>query len=144
MFPIIRCQKQLPNEFQQPESLCEATRHHNSIKLLILLPIRAIQFGPIQYDTPCMYYICRRSAFCVINVFNQIWGKTKMNCQQSSIFIKFFSVSWEMAPIAQRRCFICNVPEKSKVKILLKSHDIFFLPSNATLRQKTLTEHPKD
>ena len=26
MFPIIRCQKQLPNKFQQPESLCSSCR----------------------------------------------------------------------------------------------------------------------
>ena len=31
----------------------EATRHHNSTKLLILLPLRAIWFRPFQYDTPC-------------------------------------------------------------------------------------------
>ena len=31
----------------------EATRHHNSTKLWILLPLRAIQFRPFQCDTPC-------------------------------------------------------------------------------------------
>ena len=31
----------------------EATRHQNSTKLQILLPFRAIQFRPFQYDTPC-------------------------------------------------------------------------------------------
>ena len=31
----------------------EATRHHNSIKLLILLPLRAIYFSTFQYETPC-------------------------------------------------------------------------------------------
>ena len=31
----------------------EATRHHNSTKLLILLPLRAILLHPFQYDTPC-------------------------------------------------------------------------------------------
>ena len=32
----------------------EATRHHNSIKYLILLPLRAVQFRPFHFDTPCM------------------------------------------------------------------------------------------
>ena len=32
----------------------EATRHHNSTNLSILLPLRSILFGPIQYDTPCI------------------------------------------------------------------------------------------
>ena len=27
--------------------------YHDSTKLLILLPLRAISFGPIKYDTPC-------------------------------------------------------------------------------------------
>jgi hypothetical protein len=33
----------------------DATRHHNSTNLSIVLTLRAIQFGPIQYDTPCRY-----------------------------------------------------------------------------------------
>ena len=33
----------------------EATRHHNSIISLILLPLRAIQFQPFNFDTPCIY-----------------------------------------------------------------------------------------
>ena len=76
-----------------------------------------------------MYYICRRSAFCVINVFNQNGGKQRWIVSSHQYSSSFFSVSWEMAPtyLAWRRCFICNVPEKSKMKILLKSHDIFFV-----------------
>ena len=31
----------------------EASRHHNSRKLLILLPLRAIQNHSFQYETPC-------------------------------------------------------------------------------------------
>ena len=31
----------------------EATRHHNSTKLLLLLHLRAIYFSTFQYETPC-------------------------------------------------------------------------------------------
>ena len=31
----------------------EATRHHNSTKLSILLQLRAIYFSTFQYETPC-------------------------------------------------------------------------------------------
>ena len=33
----------------------EATRHHNLIKLLILLPLRADLLGILQYETPCRH-----------------------------------------------------------------------------------------
>ena len=31
----------------------KATRHHNSTKSLILLPLRAIYFYSLHYETPC-------------------------------------------------------------------------------------------
>ena len=33
----------------------EATRHHNSEELLILLPLRAHLFCILHYETPCKY-----------------------------------------------------------------------------------------
>ena len=33
----------------------EPTRHHNSIKLLILLPLRAYLVCTLQYETPCIW-----------------------------------------------------------------------------------------
>ena len=35
----------------------EATRHHNSIKLLVLLPLRADLLYILHYETPCNFYI---------------------------------------------------------------------------------------
>ena len=35
----------------------EATRHHKSMKLLILLPLRADLLCTLQYETPCTYSI---------------------------------------------------------------------------------------
>ena len=40
-------------EESQMSKCPEATRHHNSTKLLIFPSLRAIQFRPFQYDTPC-------------------------------------------------------------------------------------------
>ena len=42
----------------------KATRHHNSTKLLILLPLRAIQFRPFQYDTPCRFVVSEFVTIC--------------------------------------------------------------------------------
>ena len=41
----------------------EATRHHNSIKSLILLPLRANLLYILHYETPCSYgfVVCRRT-----------------------------------------------------------------------------------
>ena len=49
----------------------EATRHHNSTKLLILVPLRADLLCTLHYETPCrlrdfLYYVFR------------LQGKTKM------------------------------------------------------------------
>ena len=35
----------------------EHTRHHDSRKLLILLPLRAIYFSTFQYETPCIWVV---------------------------------------------------------------------------------------
>ena len=43
---------QLFDETQMSAPL-QATRHHNSIKLLILLPLRAYLVCTLQYETPC-------------------------------------------------------------------------------------------
>ena len=42
----------IPNEQEQAKPP-EATRHHNSTKLLILLPLRANSKSTFQYETPC-------------------------------------------------------------------------------------------
>ena len=36
----------------------EPTSHHNSRKYLILLPLRAIYFTSLHYETPCRYILC--------------------------------------------------------------------------------------
>ena len=36
----------------------EATRHHNSTKLLILVPLRANLLCTLHYETPCISFIC--------------------------------------------------------------------------------------
>ena len=43
----------LINETQMGKPL-EPTRHHNSRKLLILLPLRAIYYRSLHYETPCI------------------------------------------------------------------------------------------
>ena len=43
----------LINEIQTGKTL-EPTRHHNSRKLMILLPVRAIYFRSLHYETPCI------------------------------------------------------------------------------------------
>ena len=39
----------------------EPTRHHNSIKLWILLSLRADLLYILQYETPCIYFFCHWS-----------------------------------------------------------------------------------
>ena len=52
----------LVEETQMSKSL-EGTRHHNSTKLLIFLPLRAIYFYLLHYETPCnesimFFFLC--------------------------------------------------------------------------------------
>ena len=44
----------------------EATRHHNSIKLLILLSLRADLLYILHYETPCIYLRLMLSIFMLI------------------------------------------------------------------------------
>ena len=40
----------------------KATRHHNSTKLWLLLPLRALYFSTFQYETPCSCANCKLKA----------------------------------------------------------------------------------
>ena len=47
----------------------EATRHHNSIKLLFFLPLRADLLCILQYETPCMLrtkFMCQKCISFVV------------------------------------------------------------------------------
>ena len=50
----------------------EATRHHNSTKSLIFLPLRAIQFCPFQYDTP--YPVLEKYQKLTANRSSCVWN----------------------------------------------------------------------
>ena len=50
----------LDDKTQMPNPL-EATRHHNSKKLSIPLPLRAIQNNSFQNETPCIYYYVQQT-----------------------------------------------------------------------------------
>ena len=45
-----------------PSLLKPLCRHHNSTKLWLLLPLRAIYFSTFQYETPCSCANCKLKA----------------------------------------------------------------------------------
>ena len=49
----------------------EPTMHHNSIKLLILLPLRADLLCTLQYETPCIVEICL-NFYLIARVVNKV------------------------------------------------------------------------
>ena len=54
-----------------------ATRHHNSTKLWVLLPLRALQFRPFQYDTPCnssliLFTCCVNFTWTILSILIQV------------------------------------------------------------------------
>ena len=45
------------------------TRHHNSRKLLVFLPLRAIKNATLQYEIPCILFFHGRTIFVLKVVF---------------------------------------------------------------------------
>ena len=56
----------------------EATRQHNSKKLLLFLSLRAIYFSTFQYETPCITW-CRRPPYSAVDQLRLIGGLKEVN-----------------------------------------------------------------
>ena len=66
----------------------EATRHNNSTKLLVLLPLRANSKSMFQNETPCILHFHFLSVFpflkiCIITIL-QVWLNLKIHSHQYS------------------------------------------------------------
>ena len=66
----------------------EATRHHNSTKLLILLPLRAIYLRPFQSDTPCTW------PFKSNKFSEKLWPHFVLRFSSSGYPTKVYYFSW--------------------------------------------------
>ena len=60
----------------------EATRHHNSTKLLILLPLRGIYFYSVHYETPCIYGTVMKNAHSEIISTRCVLSENSHRCGQ--------------------------------------------------------------
>ena len=81
----------LNDETQNLLSL-EATRHHKSIKLLILLPLRADLLCTLHYETPCRFskkkeqFVLFAFLLFTANSFVHFWENLRHN-QTALVFI---------------------------------------------------------
>ena len=66
----------------------EATRHHDSTKLLILLPLRAIYLRPFQSDTPCTW------PFKSNKFSEKLWPHFVLRFSSSGYPTKVYYFSW--------------------------------------------------
>ena len=66
----------------------KATKHHNSTKNFILLPFRAIQFRPFQYDTPCRTFKIRFQIGNSIIIKFRTWSIDRQGIKHSQYDMK--------------------------------------------------------
>ena len=80
----------------------KATRHHNSTKLLIFLPLRANSLCNLHYETPCNSVQDRFGGYFLVSESNvRIWDAAiakRHNLNQKS---KFHSQTWKFLQIAK-------------------------------------------
>ena len=88
----------------------EPTIHHNSKKYLILLPLKAIYFRSLHYETPCMY---RFSKFVLQYVVHFYFKGVEINSAPfvTCTFLAFYLIQNYLKTISTQcfckpRCFI--------------------------------------